>query len=43
MHTAEDIKLLNEKIQYAATFVDKLHAELSKVIVGQLYMVDRLK
>ena len=42
MHTAEDIKLLNEKIQYAATFVDKLHAELSKVIVGQLYMVDRL-
>ena len=42
MQTAEDIRLLNDKIQIAASFVDKLRTELSKVIVGQLYMVDRL-
>lgn len=42
MQTAEDIRLLNEKIQHAALFVDRLRAELSKVVVGQLYMVDRL-
>lgn len=42
MQTAEDIKLLNEKIQHASLFVDRLRTELSKVIVGQLYMVDRL-
>ncbi len=42
MQTAEDIRLLNEKIEIAASFVDKLRTELSKVIVGQLYMVDRL-
>ncbi len=42
MQTAEDIKLLNEKIQHAALFVDRLRSELSKVVVGQLYMVDRL-
>lgn len=42
MQTAEDIKLLNDNIQKAAGFVDKLRVELSKVVVGQLYMVDRL-
>src|SRR5687767_7434472 len=42
MQTAEDIRLLNEKIQHAALFVDRLRAELSKVVIGQLYMVDRL-
>ena len=42
MQTAEDIRLLNEKIESAALFVEKLRTELSKVIVGQLYMVDRL-
>jgi MoxR-like ATPase len=42
MQTAEDIRLLNEKIQYAALFIDRLRAELSKVVIGQLYMVDRL-
>ena len=42
MQTAEDIKLLNEKIQQAAEFIDRLRDELSKVVVGQLYMVDRL-
>jgi len=42
MQTAEDIRLLNERIQHAAGFVERLRTELSKVIVGQLYMVDRL-
>src|SRR5215210_4565515 len=42
MQTAEDIRLLNEKIQQAAFFVDRLRTELSKVVIGQLYMVDRL-
>lgn len=42
MQTAEDIRLLNERIQHAALFVDRLRSELAKVVVGQLYMVDRL-
>lgn len=42
MQTAEDIKLLNEKIQQASVFIDRLRVELTKVVVGQLYMVDRL-
>ena len=42
MQTAEDIRLLNEKIQHAAIFIDRLRTELAKVVVGQLYMVDRL-
>ena len=42
MQTAEDIRLLNEKIQHASLFVERLRKELSKVVVGQLYMVDRL-
>ncbi len=42
MQTADDIRLLNSKIQNNASFIDRLRAELSKVVVGQLYMVDRL-
>ncbi len=42
MQTAEDIRQLNEKIQYAASFVDRIKNELSKLVVGQSYMVDRL-
>ncbi len=42
MQTAEDIRIINEKIQHAALFVDRLRSELSKVVVGQSYMVDRL-
>jgi len=37
-----DIKLLNEKIQRESAFVDMLQMEVSKVIVGQKYMVERL-
>jgi len=42
MQTADDIKQLNEKIQYAAGFIDKIRQEMAKVVVGQQYMVDRL-
>lgn len=42
LQTAEDIKALNERIQVAAAFVDRLENEISKVIVGQHYMVSRL-
>lgn len=42
MHTGEDIRRLNEQIQYAAGFVEVLRTEMSKVVVGQNYMVDRL-
>ncbi|MDI6765704.1 MAG: AAA family ATPase [Bacteroidota bacterium] len=37
-----DIKLLNEKIQCESAFVDMLQMEVSKVIIGQKYMVERL-
>lgn len=42
MQTAEDIRLLNSRIQNNASFIDRLRAELGKVVVGQIYMVDRL-
>ena len=42
LQTAEDIKQLNERIQSAAVFVDKLEAEIAKIIVGQHYMISRL-
>lgn len=42
LKTAEDIQQLNEKIQYAGSFLDRLRSEVGKVLVGQQYMVDRL-
>lgn len=42
LQTADDIRLLNEKISHAAGFVTKINDELSKVIVGQQGMVERL-
>ncbi|NCU05862.1 MAG: AAA domain-containing protein, partial [Chitinophagaceae bacterium] len=42
LKTAEDIKILNDKIQYAGSFLERLRAEVGKVLVGQQYMVDRL-
>ena len=42
MQTGEDIRILNEKIKYTSGFIDKLRNELSKVIVGQHTMTDRL-
>ncbi len=39
---AYDIRAINEKIQRESAFVDTLQLEISKVIVGQKYMVERL-
>ena len=40
--TADDIRQLNEKIQYRSVFIDRLRDEVSRVIVGQQFMLDRL-
>lgn len=37
-----DIKAINEKIEKESVFVDKILAEVAKVIVGQNYMIERL-
>jgi MoxR-like ATPase len=42
LQTADDIRLLNEKIGSAAGFVSRINDELSKVIVGQQGMIERL-
>jgi MoxR-like ATPase len=42
LQTAEDIRLLNEKINHSASFIDKIHAEIGKIIVGQNHMIERL-
>jgi MoxR-like ATPase len=42
LKTAEDIRVLNEKISRAGSFVDKLREEIGHVIVGQSQMLDRL-
>jgi MoxR-like ATPase len=42
IHTAEDIKILTEKIDDNSHFVNKINDELSKVIVGQHGMIERL-
>lgn len=42
LQTAEDIRLLNEKIAHSAGFVTRINDELSRVIVGQHTMVERL-
>ena len=42
LQTAEDIRLLNEKINSAAGFISRINDELGKVIVGQHGMIERL-
>ncbi len=42
VRTSEDIRLLNEKIQYTGRFIDTLRQEVGKVIIGQSFMLDRL-
>lgn len=42
VQTSEDIRLLNEKITSASGFVTRINDELSKVIVGQQTMIERL-
>lgn len=41
-YTAEDIKQLSEKIESQSTFITAIKEEVSKVIVGQKGMVDKL-
>ncbi len=40
--TGIDIKELNEKIQRESSFVDMISMEMSKVIIGQKHLIDRL-
>lgn len=40
--TADDIRQLNDKIQYQSGFIDRLRDEIGRVIVGQHSMLDRL-
>jgi MoxR-like ATPase len=42
VRTSEEIRQLNDKIQYAGRFVDTLRTEVGKVIIGQAFMLDRL-
>lgn len=42
LKTAEDIRLLNERISHAGQFADKLKEEIGHVIIGQSNMLDRL-
>src|SRR5436190_8416768 len=42
LQTSEDIRLLNEKISHTSGFVSRINDELSKVIVGQHGMIERL-
>ena len=42
MTSAEDIRILNERVQDAAGFVGRIEQEMARVIVGQHYMVSRL-
>ena len=37
-----DIRLINEKIEKESAFVELLHLEMNKVIVGQKHMLERL-
>lgn len=41
-HTASSIEQINAKIQEGSAFLDLMNNEISKVIVGQQYMIDRL-
>ena len=42
LQTAEDIRLLNDKIQDATGFITRINDEIGKVIVGQNGMIERL-
>ncbi len=42
LKTAEDIRMLNERIGQAGQFTDKLRDEIGHVIIGQTHMLDRL-
>ena len=39
---ASSIEAINAKVEAGSAFLDKMNAEISKVIIGQKYMIDRL-
>jgi len=39
---ASELRELEEKIKDSSAFIDEINQELSKVIIGQRYMIDRL-
>ncbi len=41
-NTNVDIRAINEKIEKESAFVDLLHLEMNKVIIGQKHMLERL-
>lgn len=41
-NSSVDIRAINEKIERESAFVDLLHLEMNKVIVGQKHMLERL-
>jgi MoxR-like ATPase len=42
MEASKDVKAINDLVERESAFVDKLTAEVGKVIVGQRYMVERI-
>lgn len=42
VQTADDIRVLNERIAHSAGFVDKIHAEMGKAVIGQHHLVEGL-
>lgn len=42
LKTTDEIRQLNDRIGYSGKFIDNLRSEVSKVIIGQTYMLDRL-
>lgn len=42
VQTADDIRVLNERIAHSASFVDKIHAEMGKAVIGQHHLVEGL-
>ena len=42
INPAEALRILSEKIKLEAVIIQRLREEISKVIVGQTYMIDRL-
>src|SRR5688500_16584332 len=43
MHkSSEEIRLLNQRIEQSAIFIDRIREEIGKVIIGQHSMLDRL-
>lgn len=42
MNSTVDMQALGEKIEEHSAFIEDIHLELEKVIVGQRYMIDRL-